>query len=508
MPTQFTNYSDTIFHHAAQRPKAIALEDAYSSLSWKKLADLVGRASVWLKSLGIEAGEPVGVLMTNSVDHIILSLALARIGAARAEFGITQATRVFDSMIETLKIKTLFIEPPGRSLGAIRCISIGLDWRDSLAAFKGDARHADDFEPFDLAMSSGSTGKPKGVPTSHAVTLRRMQDFRPSMTELGVFSDDGTGSLLLTSSLAYAGFLYFTIYRLGIGGKVVVVPEYVKLMDLVRAIHAQKDAVLILTSSRCEDLIACAPDEGLLFPNAKAMVSLGAPLAGRAKRDMLNRVSPNFMEFYGSSGVGLISVLRPEDILDHADSVGRLFSGVEVEIVDSNDVPVEPGVVGHLRGRGAGMAPEVISEQPAGRFEGYRDGWYYPGDLAAIDADGYVYVKGRVSDIVRRGGVDVLPTVVELALMSHESVQEAAVVGVPGSRDTEIVAVIMAKGKEDAAALHQHCVSTIGDDHTPNSFVFVSRFPRAAGDKIDRAKVRQHAEQALAKARETPRIVI
>lgn len=503
-----TNYTDAIFHHAAKRPKEIALEDAYSSLTWKKLADLVGRASVWLKSLGIEAGQPVGVLMTNSIDHIILSLALARVGAARAEFGITEATRAFDSMIETLKIKTLFIEPPGRSLGAIRCISIGLGWRDSLAKFKGDARHGEDFQPYDIALSSGSTGQPKGVPLTHAQFLRRVEDYKPTMMELGVFSDDGTGSFLLTSSMSFAGFLYSMLNRLIIGGKVVVIPEYVKLMDFVRAINAQPDAILMLTSSRCEDLIACAPEEGLLFPKARAMLSMGTPLAGRAKRDMLTRVTPNFMEVYGGSGSGLISVLRPEDILEHADSVGRLFSGVEVEIVDANDAPVPPGVVGHLRCRGSGVAPEVISEQPAGRFEGYRDGWYYPGDLAAIDADGYVYMKGRVSDIIRRGGVDVLPTVVELALMSHESVQEAAVVGVPSARSTEIVAIVLAKGKGDAAALHQHCVATIGDDHAPNSFVFVPRLPRTAGGKIDRVKAREHAAQALAKARNQQKIVI
>lgn len=508
MPNQIANYTDTIFLHASQRPKAIALEDAYSSISWKKLADLVGKASVWLKSLGIEAGEPVGVLMTNSIDHIILSLALARIGAARAEFGITEANRAFDGLIETLKIKTLFIEPPGRPLGTIRIISIGLGWRDSLAAFKGDARHGDDYQPYDISLSSGSTGQPKGFHFAHAQLLRRLEGFKPTLTELGVLSDDGTGSFLLTSSMSFAGFLYMLLFELIVGTKVVVIPEYVKLMDFVRAINAQKDAILMLTSSKCEDLIACAAEEGLLLPQVRAIMATGTPLAGRAKRDMITRVTPNFSEVYGGSGAGLISVLHPQEILDHADSVGRLFSGVEVEIVDSSDVPVEAGVVGHLRCRGAGVAPGVIDELPAGRFEGYRDGWYYLGDMAAIDADGYVYMKGRVSDVVHRGGVDVLPTVVELALMSHASVQEAAVVGVSNVRGTEIVAVVLAKGDGDAYALHRHCVDTIGDAHAPNSFLFVSRFPRTAAGKIDRSKVKLQAEQALAKARGTANIVV
>lgn len=491
MPQLASNFTDGIFEHARTQPKAIALLDGYSKLTWKQLADLVARASVWLNSLGIAPGDPVGVRMTNSIDHIILSLALMRVGAAKVEFGTHEGGRVFDSMIETLRIRTLFIEPPIRSLGVLRCITIGLDWRSGLTGFKGDHRHGDGFEPFDIALSSGSTGQPKGVRLTHAQFMRRIEDYKPTMMELGVFSDDGTGSFLLTSSMSFAGFLYSTLNRLAIGGKVFVMPEYVRLQDFVRAVAAQKDAVLMLTSMMCEDLISCAPEEGLLFPEARAMLSMGTPLAARAKHDMISRVTPNFMEVYGGSGSGLISVLRPEDIADHSDSVGRLFSGVEVEIVDSDDRPVKPGATGYLRCRGSGVSPEVIGAAPAGRFEGYRDGWFYPGDLAAIDADGYVYMRGRVSEVVRRRGVDVMPTTVELALMSHQGVREAAVIGLTRQGVSEIIAVIIPNGKPDAQAFHSHCIDRVGAAQAPGGYLFVKEFPRTGGGKIDRAKLRE-----------------
>lgn len=496
MPESFANFTDTIFAHAASRPKAIALSDAYTKLTWKQLADLVGRASVWLDSLGIAPGDPVGVRMTNSIDHIILSLALMRVGAAKVEFGTHEGGRKFDGMIETLKIRTLFIEPPARSLGAIQCVMVGLDWRAGLSAFKGDHKHPAGFEAFDIALSSGSTGQPKGYPLGHQQQLRRMEDYLEALGAVGVFSNDGTGNFLLTSSMSFGGFLYTLMIRLGNGGRVTVLPEYVKLMDLVRAVSAHDDAVLILTSVMCEELISCAPEDGMLFPKARAILSLGTPLAARAKRDMINRVTPNFSEVYGGSNFGLISVLRPEDMLDHADSVGRLFAGVEVEIVDSADQPAAPGVTGYLRCRGSGVSPHVISEAPQGRFEGFRDGWCYTGDLGAIDADGYVYLRGRVSEVVRRRGVDVMPTTVELALMAHPGVREAAVIGLTRDGVPEIIAVIIPGGKPDAQAFHSHCIDRVGAAQAPDGYLFVEQFPRTGGGKIDRAKLR---EQVLRK---------
>ncbi len=491
MQDTFTNFTDTILAHAASRPKAVALADDYCKLTWKQLADLVGRASVWLNSLGIAPGDPVGVRMTNSIDHIILSLALMRVGAAKVEFGAGETGRKFDGMIGTLKVGTLFIEPPARSLGAIRCVKIGLDWRAGLSAFKGDNKHPDSYEPFDISLSSGSTGQPKGYPIGHAQLFRRTHDYLDALGPVGMFSNDGTGNLLLTSSMSFGGFLYTLMMRLGNGGRVTVLPEFTKLMDFVRAVQAEADAVLMLTSAMCEDLISCAPEDGILFPQVRAIMSVGSPLAARAKRDMVTRVTSNFLEVYGGTNFGLISVLHPEDMLDHADSVGRLFAGVDVEIVDSADRPVPPGVTGYLRCRGSGVSPQVISEAPQGRFEGFRDGWCYTGDLGAIDSDGYVYIRGRVSEVVRRRGVDIMPTAVELALMSHPGVREAAVIGLTRAGVSEIIAVIIPSGKPDAQAFHSHCIDLVGAGQAPGGYLFVKQFPRTSAGKIDRPKLRQ-----------------
>jgi acyl-coenzyme A synthetase/AMP-(fatty) acid ligase len=270
-------------------------------------------------------------------------------------------------------------------------------------------------------------------------------------------------------------------------------------MDLVRAVGAHDEAVLIVTSAMCQELLSCAPEDGLLFPRARAVMSLGSPLAPRVKLEMIRRVTPNFSEAYGGSNFGLISLMRPEDMAEHAGSVGKVFAGVEVEVVDSADRPVKPGATGFIRCRGSGVSPHVITERPLGRFEGFRDGWCYTGDIGAIDADGYVYVRGRVSDAVRRRGVDIVPGIVELALLSHPGVQDAAVIGVTRQGASEIVAVVVPKGRPDQQALHRHCLDILGADQAPGGYVFVKDVPRTGGGKIDRASLKAEISRKLAR---------
>lgn len=195
-----------------------------------------------------------------------------------------------------------------------------------------------------------------------------------------------------------------------------------------------------------------------------------------------------------------MTALFPEDLAGHADTVGRIVSGLTAEIVDDEDLPVGPGIPGNLRCRGSSVVEALVGGDPEMRgSEGIRDGWYYPGDVAQIDADGYVRLLGRSSDVTMRAGVRIFPSVIETALMSHPGVQEVAVVILPHGSTVQVVAAVMPRGDGDAEALYRHCVDTIGAQQSPDSIMIMASLPRTGGGKIDRAKVRQHAARALAR---------
>src|ERR1019366_4847566 len=157
--------------------------------------------------------------------------------------------------------------------------------------------------------------------------------------------------------------------------------------------------------------------------------------------EIRERLCPNFHEYYASTEGGGVSLLRPEDMDAHGESVGRPVFGVEVTILDDAGQGVPHGEVGRLAYRGPGVATGFYQDSDP---EAFRDGWFLPGDLAAVDADGFVYLKGRRKDMIIRGGINIYPVEIEAVLLSHAGVAEAAVVGWPSrERGAQVAALLV-----------------------------------------------------------------
>ena len=162
------------------------------------------------------------------------------------------------------------------------------------------------------------------------------------------------------------------------------------------------------------------------------------------------------------------------------ESDGKL--GVQVEIVDAEDRPLPFGEVGRLRYR----SPAT----PSGSYKGdsseaFRDGWFYPGDLAALDADGFLSLRGRAKDMIIRGGVNIYPGDVESVLLSHPAVADAAVVGVPSPElGEEVAAFVVLKapvGMDDLVAL---CRSRLASFKVPKRITVLETLPKNSLGKV------------------------
>jgi len=242
----------------------------------------------------------------------------------------------------------------------------------------------------------------------------------------------------------------------------------------------------------CRWFIECAPRQGKLFPEARALVSAGLPLAVDDKITMLQRVTPNFYELYGSSGSGPISVLHPADMLERADSVGRVGSLTEVEVVDRNGVRRPAGAIGELRCRGPAVSRNFADIDAMSRgAERFGDGWYYPGDLAFMDAAGFVYLKGRVANVIERRGVEIFPDEIEAVLVAHPLVRAAAVIGAPTpGAGEEIVAFVVSKSELSHNELAQHCTARLPPEKRPSRVYYLAHMPLTANGKVDLTKLR------------------
>jgi acyl-CoA synthetase (AMP-forming)/AMP-acid ligase II len=211
----------------------------------------------------------------------------------------------------------------------------------------------------------------------------------------------------------------------------------------------------------------------------------------------VRQITPNLFEIYGSVGAGPISVLRPQDLAEHADSIGRPAPTWEIEIVDDEDRALTPSESGRLRLRGPGLAAGVYSGSSGTSVaEGFRDGWYYTGDIAAFDAGGFLHLKGRASDVILRGGSNIYPDEIEAVLAEHPAVTAAGVVGRPAPElGEEVVAFVVADAAVDREQLLTHCRTRLTSYKIPAEIILVTELPMTSFGKVDRRQLRSRAER-------------
>ncbi|MBI1180643.1 MAG: AMP-binding protein [Alphaproteobacteria bacterium] len=502
MTAAWSNITDAIFEHAAARPDAAAVIEGPHTITFRRFAELIGKCAVHLSQLGVKSGDRVGVRMTNSADHLILSLALLRLGAVKFELGAHTSQADLEAVTRKFSLGTLFLEPPMKLYRGARCVPVDLSWREAVDACEGDQRHDDGTgEPWFCNLTSGSTGTPRAVPVTHQQVVERFRSLGESYADTGIFSGETPATYLQFGSLGFAGFHAFMLYQVMAGATAVPVPDFATFYDIVRHVNYFDDVVAMVMPGMCEVFVSCAQKQVMLFPRVRALVSGGGFLRGELKKNMLSRVTPHFYEIYGASGSGWMSVLRPSDMARRAESVGKPTEGWEVEIVDNGGKDVGKNRVGYLRCRSAtNSANYLLAEDSAEGGEGFRDGWYYPGDLAQRDGSGYLYLKGRLNDVIRRNGVEIFPAEVEAAMATHDGVRDVAVTGINVRGGQEVVAIVVAKEGASHEDLVAHCKAKLPVEKRPGAIAYTDDLPLTPAGKVDRGRVKAMARQVLERA--------
>lgn len=213
------------------------------------------------------------------------------------------------------------------------------------------------------------------------------------------------------------------------------------------------------------------------------------------KQQMIEWFGPVLFEYYsGSEGNGMTAITSPE-WLEHPGSVGRAVYG-EIHIVDDAGDELPTGEIGSVYF--AGTREFRYLNDPA-KTQDARNarGWQTIGDLGHLDADGYLYLSDRRSDLILSGGVNIYPQEIESALVIHPAVADVAVIGVPDDEMGERVhAVIeLAQGVEPGDAvtdeLVAHCRIHLAGFKQPRSMAFVDEVPRTPSGKLLRRRLRE-----------------
>ncbi|MFZ9486259.1 MAG: class I adenylate-forming enzyme family protein [Alphaproteobacteria bacterium] len=476
------NLADALAHHVRARPDRPAIVQGDRVVLYRDLDGIVRRGAAHLDALGIGEGDVVGIALRDSIDHLLALYMAARRGAVALPLDWRWTEPEQRAGAERSGARRARGEPGAAPRGALRCVPVD----DAFHAEGARARADMDFPsrgdaPLLLSLSSGTTGRPKGPVVTHQQFLRR---FWTHWIDMGLNARE---TYVSATPMYFGGGRTFSMSLLFSGGTVVLFPPPYKAAELAAEVARRGATSAFLVPTLLRRLLDLSDAEAAPLRAMRLLLSSGAPLHPEERREIRRRLCPNFCEYYASTEGGGVSLLRPEDMDVHDDSVGRPVFGVEVAIFDDEFRPLPAGEVGRLGYRGPGVATG-FHEDPEATREVFRDGWFFPGDLASVNAAGYVFLKGRKKDMVIRGGINIYPVEVEAALQSHPAVVEAAVVGWP-SRELgeEVAAFVVLRGAVTPEELRATCAGRLAPYKVPREIRVVDEMPKNAAGKIVKA---------------------
>lgn len=348
---------------------------------------------------------------------------------------------------------------------------------------RNDYPESDENVPFYIGFTSGSTGKPKAFVRSHTSWV---ESFRCNQVDLGMTGKD---QVLIPGSFVNSTFIYGALSTLFLGGTIYVLKKFSpdRLMNVTQ--HYPITHVYVVPTM-INGLLKGGAYESLTI----TFISTGAKWLPRVKEKMRQQFpKAQFIEFYGSSELSYVTVLKNDEQNNYADSVGRVFHNVEISIRNEDGQEVAVGEEGVLFVK-SNMIFDGYMNQEDETKKVLQGDWSTVHDIGKIDENGYIYILGRKNDMILYGGINVYPQEIEQALIKCEGVEEVAVLGIPDEYWGEKVAACI-KGNVSLSFLKNYCLQTLTSYKIPRIWRKADKFPYTTGGKISRQEIRKWFEK-------------
>ncbi|MFI7000267.1 class I adenylate-forming enzyme family protein [Nocardia sp. NPDC050175] len=481
----------------------IALRSPDSVLTYAELADRIRRLSTSYERLGIRSGDPVLCQVGNRPEHLIAAAAAWQHGAIHVALDRELPLPALSAAVHRTGARALVFAPVDdetcrataefvqRDHSDLLIVLVGAEPLPGTLSFADLATAPDDgtddsrpeaTDPAAIFTTSGTTGTPKmpmgyhGKLTRSWSRLAEELHFRPDDVHLGHLPlSHGFGLMLATAALLS-------------GGAIVPVERFSRaaVLGLI-----ERERITVFHGSPAHfTMLLGALDEGAHdISSLRIGVASGAAFDRALLAAILDRMGMELMLMYGASeGIGVGTTDRAEML---SGSVGIPVPG-SVGVVDENESPVPEGEVGEIV-----FARELSPVRywqppadgtPAGPGPELGTGWYHSGDLGRFDAEGRLYVVGRRTDQINRGGQKVDPREVEEALRGCPEVAEAAVIGVPHDVLGEVVCacVVPAAGRTCTLdALRSALAVRLPRYQLPEELCVLREIPKTTLGKVD-----------------------
>ncbi|MBL8753156.1 MAG: long-chain-fatty-acid--CoA ligase [Planctomycetes bacterium] len=497
------NVFDFLADAAAAQPQRLALRQGTRHVDHGTAARLARQLGASLRARGIRPGDRVGCLMQNDLDHLLAYFGVAAAGAILVSLNTRLSTAEQANILRHADARVLLHDVAHAARAAELGPSLARGACDTAAAIAAGTDDgaplplADADEPAHLYYTSGTTGAPKGVVLTHRNVCTHA---RAAIRELGLSQDDTWAHIAPMFHLADA---WATFAITAVGGTHVFLPHFTPEQAIDLLVRERVTITNLVPTML--NLMVKTPGAGDRDYALRVMLSGGAPIAPDVVRRILATFRCDYVQTYGMTEtspyltLSLLSPelqkLPPEQQLPWKCKTGRPFHGVSLRVVDDagRPVPNDGKAVGEIRVQGPTVTPGYWQNHEATAAAFDRDGYLCTGDLATIDAHGYVDIVDRKKDVIKTGGEAVYSVEVENVLYAHPAVLECAVFGLPDAHWGERVtaAVVLRPGTAATAAeLIAFCKDRIAHYKAPKDVRFLDALPRTGSGKITKKVLR------------------
>lgn len=452
----------TLLHERAlERPDhmAVRMGSGGACLTYAELDAAADRVAHWLIGLGLQPGEAVALLLENHLRSFELWWGARRAGLYYVPVSVHLAPREAAHILRDSGATVLVTSRAQGSLASAAVAELDapqvphrlmLDgvlpgfgsYEDAVAGVNADAPLPVRPEGREFMYSSGTTGLPKGIRRAMTPPERRGQLPALETTLRDTFRFDASVVYLQPSPLYHATGR-FTIRTLERGGTVVLMEKFdareaLRLIEEHRVTHAHWVPTMFV---RLLDLPE-AERRGRDCSSLRCAIHAAAPCAPDVKQAMIDWWGPVVEEYYGGSENVGVTHVDTAGWLAHRGTVGRAIYG-EAHILDEESGrELPPGETGAIWFAGSAGFEYHNDPEKTRRAVNAR-GWGTYGDFGHLDADGYLYISDRRTDLIISGGVNVYPKEIEDVLVQHPAVRDVAVIGVPDREfGQRVVAVV------------------------------------------------------------------
>ncbi len=510
--TDFLTISSSI---CPDRPAIIFEGKTYT---FAELNERVNRLANALVKLGVKKGDRVALLQVNCNQCVETYFAVAKTGAIYLPLNFRAKEDEQEYMINFAEVHTLLvgsryldlvdaIKPKLKSVKNFIAIDQPrqgmLNYEDLIKSSKTDELTTDISEDDTtiLMYTAGTTGKPKGVMLPHkSFSVYVLENVSPPDPELN------EKNILTVPLYHVAGIqaMMSAIY----GARTLVMQRQFDAVGWMELVEKEKVNRAMMVPTMLKQLLD-HPDFAKHDLSSLKVITYGAaPMPLSVMRRALDAFpKANFINAFGQTETAsTITMLTPEDHhitgtgperekkLQRLTSIGKPLPDVEMKVVDEEGKELGPGQIGEILARGPRVMTGYYKDNEKTAKTIDKEGWIHTNDMGYRDEDGYYFLSGRATDLIKRGGEYISPEELENVICTHPEIEEVAVIGVYDEEWGELpkaVCVLKKGAKTTDAEVMEYCRTRLASFKRPRSVIFVAELPRNPMGKIIKKQLRE-----------------